>query len=440
MGGLTVWDARTWTKQWTIGPIPSQTLTSLAFSPNSGQLATALNDIGAFCEVWDVITKKRTHQFAGHASTISALQFSPDSSLLASASADATIRLWDMGVADSLRKDSVATSVAVSPLGTSFVIRSSNGTVEVWTVESDQLAWTSRISGESSQGMAISPDDKFLALYTTRNAGVCIFDLQSGQLYAVLKSNARNSVHHVSFRSDSRQVVFVNDRREAELWDVGRRIRMWKSDLRSGIRSAHRIAFSPQYDLLVWSGYSKYGLLDAISGESTITWPSYNERTPALAWSADGLRLLTGDSEMGGKVRVWDMSPAQSTEQAHPFEYNTNHRATFCSFFDGHRYILTDHGLFPIPPQHRPTCAANECVPPSLETFFRLRDDGWIWLVGRRIGERRVCWLPPAYRRVELTLNENIAISRDKIMLVTDSRRVVFLNLKKWLENAYPGS
>ena len=27
--------------------------------------------------------------------------------------------------------------------------------------------------------------------------------------------------------------------------------------------------------------------------------------------------------------------------------------------------------------------------------------DGWLWRVGRDVGPRRVCWLPPLYRRID---------------------------------------
>jgi len=177
--------------------------------------------------------------------------------------------------------------------------------------------------------------------------------------------------------------------------------------------------------------------VDAISGESVVTWDPWNSGL-GLKWSSDGRQLLTG-SEMG--VQLYDMASARSTKQAYLlFEYDTKHYTTSLSFFDGHRYILTDHGLVGIPPQHRPPCATDARVLHCSETVLRLRDDGWIWLVGGEKGEQRVCWLPPTYRCAEPRFNRNIAISRSKVMLVTDSGHFVSIDLKRWLENMDTGS
>jgi len=178
-GDLSVWDARKWTKQWSIKPSPPVPFTFLSFSPDSTLLAVASGDSGSSCEVWDVQTEKGTHQFKGHAREVTALQFSPDRSLLASASYDATIRLWDLRVAESPRKDTIMTSLVLSPLGTMFATSSSDGAIEVRIVGSDELAWSSRVehSDVSSFAMVISPGDKFLILYGPSDVAVSVFDL-----------------------------------------------------------------------------------------------------------------------------------------------------------------------------------------------------------------------------------------------------------------------
>ena len=115
------------------------------------------------------------------------------------------------------------------------------------------------------------------------------------------------------------------------------------------------------------------------------------------------------------------------------YEYDTSRRMEFCFFLDSRRCIITDHGIFPIPPQHRPACALDDTVSPSPKTLLRLREDGWIWVVGRK-GERRVCWLPPAYRPLQPELGLNIVFLRDSIRMWTQSCLLVVLDLKKWFE------
>jgi len=129
---------------------------------------------------------------------------------------------------------------------------------------------------------------------------------------------------------------------------------------------------------------------------------------PEPAWSTDGALLLTGAES--GTVQVWDVASPWPAKRVHLlFDCDTEHRVTMCSF-DGYRCVLTNHGVFPIPPQHRPLCAADDLHPTG--TLLRLRDDGRIWLVGQGISERPVCWIPPAYRPVVPAFNRNIIVGQ----------------------------
>jgi hypothetical protein len=195
------------------------------------------------------------------------------------------------------------------------------------------------------------------------------------------------------------------------------------------------VAFSPQGDLVAWLGEWCFGLLHAVSGTRLIQQVFDVAGTQSnLAWAADGTQLLTSDSR--GMVRVWDVASAESTKRVHPlFECDTSHRTTSCSFFDSHRFIVTDHGFFPIPVQYRPPCAADDFLRIPPETLLRLRQDGWIWRVGGT-SDRRVCWLPLTYRRLKPIIGKDLVISQDKVMLIKDSRRLAVLDLKKWVEYA----
>jgi len=279
--------------------------------------------------------------------------------------------------------------------------------------------------------MLVSPDDKFLALYGTSDVEVRIFDLRSGQLYASFERIGRRRVSAVSFRSDCEQVVFGNSRGEAELWNLESRNRLWSVQAQTWTPKMAAIvcvAFSPRNDLVAWLGDNHFGLLDAVSGENLVEQlVNFNADQSCLAWASDGMQLLT--SEWGGMVRIWKVSSAKSTRQIQLlFECNTLYDATFCSFFDSHRRIITNHGTFLIPPQHRPACAADDLLPPSPESLLRLRKDGWIWLVGGREDERRICWIPPAFRPVQPMFETNIATFRDSVWMVGDSRRFVVLD------------
>jgi WD40 repeat protein len=72
--------------------------TALAFSPDGRTLAgaSAIREDGQYAvSVWELATGKLRHRYAGHRGPVACLDYSQDGKLLASASADTTVLLWD---------------------------------------------------------------------------------------------------------------------------------------------------------------------------------------------------------------------------------------------------------------------------------------------------------------------------------------------------------
>jgi dipeptidyl aminopeptidase/acylaminoacyl peptidase len=69
-------------------------ITAVAFSPNGQMLATA--DRNGGISLWDPESGQELFTLAGHKSGVTALSWRPDSKLLASASEDGTVKIWEV--------------------------------------------------------------------------------------------------------------------------------------------------------------------------------------------------------------------------------------------------------------------------------------------------------------------------------------------------------
>ena len=71
----------------------SNWVNAVAFSPDGAILASASND--RTVRLWDAKTGEEKQTLEGHSDWVQAVAFSPDGAILASASRDRTVRLWD---------------------------------------------------------------------------------------------------------------------------------------------------------------------------------------------------------------------------------------------------------------------------------------------------------------------------------------------------------
>ncbi|MCI5128008.1 MAG: hypothetical protein D3907_05795, partial [Candidatus Electrothrix sp. AUS3] len=120
-------------KQITLFTGYTDSVTGMAFSPDSKKLAFAFSD--NVLRLWDIASSKQLIAFTGHTDSVTGITFNPDSKKLASSSLDNTVRLWDITNGKQLIAFTVHTAVhsmVFSPDGKKLASSSYDGTVRLW--------------------------------------------------------------------------------------------------------------------------------------------------------------------------------------------------------------------------------------------------------------------------------------------------------------------
>jgi WD40 repeat protein len=293
----------------------------VAFSPDRRRLVSASAD--RTLRLWDVTTGQPVGQpLHGHDDEVSSVAFSPDGRWLDSASHDRTLRIWDADtgqpVGQPLRgHDGPVFGVAFSPDGRWLASASHDKTLRLWDVATRQRVGQP-LRGHDGPvfGVVFSSDGRRLAS-ASGDETLRLWDVDTGQPDGQPLRGHYLTVSHVAFSPDGRRLASASLDGMLRLWDVTTRQPTSRA-LRGHDGGVSGVAFSPSGEQLASASHDKtLRLWDIATGES-IGRPlrGHDGIVNGVAFSPDGRRLASASADE--TLRLWDVTTTQPLGQPLP--------------------------------------------------------------------------------------------------------------------------
>ena len=204
---------------------PQDLVRSLSFSVDGKLLAAGGGAPAQQGEirVWSLDGFGLQAELKGHSDCVYALDFSPDSRILASSSYDRRIRLWDVRTGAGLgaleEHNGPVYSIAFLPSGNELVSASADGTVKVWDVASRRRLVTLTGAGGPLYSVAVHPEGGQFA--TAVGDGTIRVWARKGDEWQVKRSVVahRSGTEHIVYSRDGRRIVTGGTDRVVKIWD-----------------------------------------------------------------------------------------------------------------------------------------------------------------------------------------------------------------------------
>ncbi|KAL8823663.1 MAG: hypothetical protein Q9191_005655 [Dirinaria sp. TL-2023a] len=296
-------------------------VSAVAFSPDGSLLASASDD--ETVRLWNLATGQEVQKLKGHSDEVSAVAFSQDGSLLASASDDQTVRLWDPATGQEVQKleghtDKV-NAVAFSQDGSLLVSASFNETIRLWNSATGQEMQMLKGHTDQINAVAFSSNDSLLAS-ASDDQTIRLWDSATGQEMQKLEGHT-DKINAVAFSQDGSLLASASDDETVRLWNSATGQEVQK--LEENTHWVRAVAFSQNGSLLASASFDgTIRLWDSATGQEVQKLEGHTHGVSAVAFSQNGSLLASASNDQ--TIRLWDLAMDQEMQklEEHATEVN----------------------------------------------------------------------------------------------------------------------
>lgn len=283
----------------------SESVGSVIFHPEGGMLASASGD--KTVKLWDVRAGKELQTLEGHSHHVNSVRFHPEGGMLASGSVDCTIKLWDVRTGkdlQTLKNSSSVNSVSFHPEGKMLASASNDMTIKLWDVRAGKELQT--LKGHSDRVCTVSfhPEGRILAS-GSHDMTVKLWDVHVGKELQTLKGDSGFGVR-ISFHPKGGMLASsFNDTfggNKVILWDVrtGKELQTLKNRHSSYVWS---VSFHPEGGMFASGSHDKTVKLWDVRMGKVLQTLNNSSSVSSVSFHPEGKMLASSDDK---KVKLWE--------------------------------------------------------------------------------------------------------------------------------------
>ena len=282
-------------------------ISAVTYSPDSS-LAVA-GDLDAGLTSWDLSAGAIIRTYPGHDENVTAISFNDNGRTMFTSSWDNSIREWDVAsgrvVQEFYGHSGGINALSLTGDNLQMVTGGFDGTMRVWLVH--PIIYENQLLTSDESVYASHWDDNHIVAANEANE-IFIYDRNTQEkLYEVQDSNTTSGAFFMEIRRDGNNFAVIYADCVVSLFDMQGNI-LWSTQLDSDVL-CRQVGFRPNVDeLLVLSNTTLYRL-NGRTGDVSETVPYQTERNPNLRsfeFTADGSQLLIGENYREQNLRLID--------------------------------------------------------------------------------------------------------------------------------------
>jgi len=280
---------------------------SVSFSPDGKMLASGSAD--NTIKLWNLENGENIYSLTVHNKSVYSVNFSPDGKMLASGSADNTIKLWDVKTGINIQTiaehNSAVNSVSFSPDGKMLASGSSDKKIKLWAVKTGKNIYTLTGHNSAVNSVSFSPDGKILASGSSDKT-IKLWNLETGQSITTLTGH-NSAVNSVSFSPDGKSLASGSSDKTIKLWNST--TNQCIKTLTGNNSWVNSVSFSADNKLLasghIDSNNDTIKLWNLETYEEIISITGHELAVNSVSFSPDGKTFASGSID--DKIKLWKL-------------------------------------------------------------------------------------------------------------------------------------